>query len=378
MKKLFLALSLVFISFLSFSFADSKLDQAITWMNTNGLTKFTNAQDFMATKTLRRDEASKFFVQYATEILGLTPDTSKASCNFNDLGKARPDLKDLVKEACQLGLFQGANGKFMPTQSLTNAQAITVLIRMIDGKKDETQGHFAQKYFEKAQELGLMNGLTLNSTANFDKLATRGEVGILLFNASNLGSTGAINTSSDGGITLSDVGTKITSSIHLTKGLHKFKLSYNGESNFAVTLLDSEGNYIALLANEIGDTESSIGVKIEKEGDYSFNVTADGSWTIVVDYSTPRVTVIQNTIDGVGSNIIGPFNLTKGLHKFKLSHNGERNFSVILLADNGDYIELLANEIGDVDSSIGVKIEQGGDYFFNITADGSWTIEEYK
>jgi hypothetical protein len=29
------------------------------------------------------------------------------------------------------------------------------------------------------------------------------------------------------------------------------------------------------LANEIGDTESSIGVKIEKEGDYSFNVTAD-------------------------------------------------------------------------------------------------------
>jgi hypothetical protein len=143
-------------------------------------------------------------------------------------------------------------------------------------------------------------------------------------------------------------------------------------------LLDSEWNYIALLANEIGDTESSIGVKIEKEGDYSFNVTADWSWTIVVDYSTPRVTVIQNTIDGVWSNIIWPFNLTKWLHKFKLSHNWERNFSVILLADNGDYIELLANEIGDVDSSIGVKIEQGGDYFFNITADWSWTIEEYK
>lgn len=347
-------------------------------MNTNWLTKFTNAQDFMATKTLRRDEASKFFVQYATEILWLTPDTSKASCNFNDLGKARPDLKDLVKEACQLWLFQWANWKFMPTQSLTNAQAITVLIRMIDGKKDETQWHFAQKYFEKAQELGLMNWLTLNSTANFDKLATRWEVGILLFNASNLGSTGAINTSSDWGITLSDVGTKITSSIHLTKWLHKFKLSYNWESNFAVTLLDSEWNYIALLANEIGDTESSIGVKIEKEGDYSFNVTADWSWTIVVDYSTPRVTVIQNTIDGVWSNIIWPFNLTKWLHKFKLSHNWERNFSVILLADNGDYIELLANEIGDVDSSIGVKIEQGGDYFFNITADWSWTIEEYK
>jgi len=27
----------------------------------------------------------------------------------------------------------------MPTQQITNAQAITVFIRMLDGKKDETQ-----------------------------------------------------------------------------------------------------------------------------------------------------------------------------------------------------------------------------------------------
>lgn len=186
MKKVFLVLSLFLLSFLSFSFATSQLDQAISWMSQKWLTKFTNATDFMATKSLRRDEATKFFVQYATEILSLTPDTAKTACNFTDLNKAWPDLKDLIRESCQLWLFQWANGKFMPTQSLTNAQAITVLIRMIDGEKDETQWHFAQKYFEKAQELGIMNWLNLNSTANFDKLATRWEVGILLYNASNL------------------------------------------------------------------------------------------------------------------------------------------------------------------------------------------------
>ncbi|MEI6426312.1 MAG: hypothetical protein WCO66_03065 [Candidatus Absconditabacteria bacterium] len=381
MKKFLILASILFLG--GFTLANTQLDQAISWMNTNGLTKFTNATDFMATKSLRRDEATKFFVQYATEILGRTPDTSKTSCNFSDLSKARPDLKDLIKESCQLGLFQGTNGKFMPTQSLTNAQAITVLIRMIDGQKDETQGHFAQKYFEKAQELGIMNGLLLNSTANFDKLTTRGEVGILLYNSSNLDNTGAVspiipNSSSNKEITLTDAGKKITSSIHLTQGLHKFKLSYNGESNFSVTLLDSEGNYIALLANEIGDTSSSIGVKIEKEGDYLFNVTAEGTWTITTDYSTPRVNVMQSTLNDVGGKIIGPFNLTQGLHKFKLSHNGESNFSVTLLYNNGDYISLLANEIGNANSSLGVRIDKSGDYYFNITADGTWTIEEYK
>lgn len=188
MKKL-LIVALAIIWFGWFSLASTQLDEAISRMNQNGLTKFTNATDFMATNGLRRDEASKFFVQYAKEVIWLTPDTSKTSCNFTDLSQARPDLKDLIKESCQLWLFQWYNWKFMPTQPLTNAQSITVLIRMIDWKKDETQGHFAKLYFEKAQELWIMEWLTLNSTANFDKLTTRGDVGQLIYSASKLSNT---------------------------------------------------------------------------------------------------------------------------------------------------------------------------------------------
>ena len=185
MNKIIIA-SLSIFCLIWFTFADSQLDKAITWMNLNWLTKFHNSADFMANNSLRRDEATKFFVQYATQILWLTPDTSNTSCNFRDLNQARPDLKDTIKEACQLWLFWGANGKFMPTQSLTNAQAITVLIRMIDWKKDESQGHFAQKYFETAESLGIMSWLVLDSTTNFDKLTTRWEVSVLLYNTSNL------------------------------------------------------------------------------------------------------------------------------------------------------------------------------------------------
>jgi len=149
MKNFYVILLLLLVSSFSFSFADSQLDGAVSWMHSNWLTKFDNASDFMSTQSLRRDEATKFFVQYAKESLGLSPDTSK-SCNFTDLDKARPDLKDLIKESCQLGLFQWYNWKFMPTQSLTNAQAITVLIRMIDGNKEWNSMTLGTKVFWKS------------------------------------------------------------------------------------------------------------------------------------------------------------------------------------------------------------------------------------
>lgn len=194
-RLLFIALAIIW--FWWFSLASTQLNEAISRMNQKGLTKFDNATNFMATKSLRRDEASKFFVQYAKEIMWLTPDTSKNSCNFTDLSEARPDLKDIVKEACQLWLFQWSNWKFMPTQSLTNAQAITVLIRMVDSKKDETQWHFAKLYFEKAQELWIMDWLILNSTANFDKLTTRWDVGQLIYSTSKLSKTNSTESKTE-------------------------------------------------------------------------------------------------------------------------------------------------------------------------------------
>lgn len=125
MKRLLtLILSIAFI-FWWFSLAESSINEAVSWMNQNWLTIFNNPIDFMATQWLRRDEASKFFVQYAKEVLNLIPDTSKTSCNFTDLNQARPDLKDLIKEACQLWLFQWYNWKFMPTTSYNTTRLTT-------------------------------------------------------------------------------------------------------------------------------------------------------------------------------------------------------------------------------------------------------------
>jgi hypothetical protein len=63
-----------------------------------------------------------------------------------------------------------------------------------------------------------------------------------------------------------------------------------------------------------------------------------------------------------------------GLRIFSMSHTGSHNFAVVLKDGGGNYVTLLANEIG---SYSGKKSERltSGTYYLDITADGSWTID---
>ena len=155
-------------------------------MYNKNLTVFNDPVSFMADNWLRRDEASKFFVRYAEDILGMAPDYSKTDCEFKDLNKAWPDLKDIVVEACQLWLFQWYKWNFMPTDKLTNAQAITVFMRLIDWYKDESWDHFANEYYKIARESWLLKWLNLENRAYFDRETTRWEVAIMLYRWQNI------------------------------------------------------------------------------------------------------------------------------------------------------------------------------------------------
>lgn len=83
-------------------------------------------------------------------------------------------------ESCKLGLFQGSNGKFKPQNQLTNAQAITVLVRLLAENQSEVWlSHRADNYYSKANELGVLQNVSMNSKNN---TATRGNVGIVIYN----------------------------------------------------------------------------------------------------------------------------------------------------------------------------------------------------
>ncbi len=67
----------------------------------------------------------------------------------------------------------------------------------------------------------------------------------------------------------------------LSGGLTRFEMSHSGEENFAVTVLDADGNMVALPANDIGNFEGSAAEQLPG-GIYVLDVEADGPWTIEI------------------------------------------------------------------------------------------------
>jgi hypothetical protein len=64
------------------------------------------------------------------------------------------------------------------------------------------------------------------------------------------------------------------------------------------------------------------------------------------------------TFSGRGQEATSKFTLEKGLPIFKTTHDGDRNFIVWLLDDEGDMVDLVGNEIGDCDGSKAVGIKK--------------------
>lgn len=96
---------------------------------------------------------------------------------------------------------------------------------------------------------------------------------------------------------ISGAGQKVTQKFVLTDGLSTFNMRHTGLSNFIVELMDSSGNMIDLLANEIGPFEGSKAVRIDNVGDYILNVNADGEWQIGIneDLKSPNQEKSENS-----------------------------------------------------------------------------------
>ncbi len=84
---------------------------------------------------------------------------------------------------------------------------------------------------------------------------------------------------------------------------------------------------------------------------------------------------VVDAIHFIGTgNAVRSFNVTEtGPKVFTLHHTGDRNFAITLKDDNGKYIALLVNEIGDYSGKNSEQLAVGK-YWLTINADGEWTI----
>jgi hypothetical protein len=147
----YLLVAVVLVGTASAVINDPEFDDAIDWAFESEMTKYSTQNEFMPLNTLTREQGAKMYAVFATKHLCLIPDEN-AECRFSDTSTADPTLQPFLEQACQLGLFQGFDGKFMPKAPLTKAQAITVLARALDGKLDESKTRWWRNYFVYAQE----------------------------------------------------------------------------------------------------------------------------------------------------------------------------------------------------------------------------------
>jgi len=144
------------------------------------LTSYQTVEEFMGNDYLTREQASKFFVQFA-KLMGKAPDTTK-SVKLSDLSKANKTLQSYIKEANQMGIFKGNKGKFMPFNKLTISQALAVIVRSIVGSKDETKDPWYSEYYDVAYNNGVLENLRLLPTNTLDSVdITRKQVALLLY-----------------------------------------------------------------------------------------------------------------------------------------------------------------------------------------------------
>lgn len=78
-------------------------------------------------------------------------------------------------------------------------------------------------------------------------------------------------------------GQQVSPFFTLGEGLTTFGMAHDGTSNFAIWLLDWRGDWVELLVNEIGPFDGGKAVGIWQGGIYLLDITADGSWSVLVE-----------------------------------------------------------------------------------------------
>lgn len=170
-------------------------------------------------------------------------------------------------------------------------------------------------------------------------------------------------------------GHRAISPVQLDDGLTIVTLTHTGASNFAIWLLDSNGENVDLLVNEIGPFDGSTALRIEIAGAYALDITADGAWTIEIEQLKPTSAPgVPQTFTGTGPKASSLFWLDKTLTTFDMTHDGSSNFAIWLLDSNGEHVDLLVNEIGPFDGSTAIGVPAAGVHILDIYADGHWTI----
>ena len=135
MKKLWFLIIICCVLFsVGFANYSKEEEQAYIYAYKNNITTMNSIDKANMWWNLTRIAMAKMLSNYAINVLGLTPDTSK-NCYFSDVSDSLDYQYDnWVKKACQLGLMWVWIDQFYPNWVVTRAEFWTVLSRALNWK----------------------------------------------------------------------------------------------------------------------------------------------------------------------------------------------------------------------------------------------------
>ena len=133
-----------------------ELQDAYDWAYGKGVTTMSPIDNANMYGAITRAEMAKMLSVYAKEVLGNTPDTSKA-CTFSDIDSVKWDLHEFIIESCQLGIMGQGITAFRPYDTISRAEFGTALSRVLWGDQYEGGTPYYAKHLDALKSAGIMN-----------------------------------------------------------------------------------------------------------------------------------------------------------------------------------------------------------------------------
>ena len=177
MRKLFFTVIMVLFLITNTVFAETSHEKAqedaSAVMVRLGLLKGYQGGDLGLEKKITRAEFSTIIIR----MLGYEakPFNPKAEISFKDLSKKHWAYMP-VRMSASLGYIKGyADKKFKPSNNITYAEAITIMVRIL-GYDDKLEGKWPDNYVNKAKGIGITKNLDVVSK----RAITRGDIAVLV------------------------------------------------------------------------------------------------------------------------------------------------------------------------------------------------------
>ena len=143
-------------------------------------------------------------------------------------------------------------------------------------------------------------------------------------------------------------------------------ITYTGESNFIVYTVDSSGETVDLLVNDIGSYSGIVTDYTDYEDVTMLSIESSGDWSITVK----PLNSMEELVNGASYTGDGVYYIdTEELTTLTITNTGDSNFIVygIGMDDSG----LLVNEIGEYSGTV---LWTESQCFLIIQSEGTWTV----